>query len=427
MAKFLDQDGTSYLVQSLISKTKTLNGQNIWNLDPNTQLLRPGNLNTSQLAIFPLGSTLPYMESMYEAIESKFVAWANSASMFQIDTPASFSNTNLGSLLWLFTNYLRGDASGKYSPNHVMFAFQLIELGVHLTGNKGEFIYTYLLVDKIFQSDGNIVLSGRISDLATNPSSTSTALTNPTNGRFYVYLAIDSSGDSYTCTGATWQYVKDKEVVDPVVYNLATLINYFNTQTLPTTYLDFSNPRATRTVFNNQNDFDWTTQTISNAKWETLKNCVETGNPLRITGYIQQNIGPRFDPYIGTPVNKTSPAMSSLQYMYLDFVGGMYQKTDDEEIDLSDLHVVIPAGYEVTSSNEFLILYFAYPAQIGVQYAAGSQTSPQLPSSIGDGTSGLGTLFIQRCAVHIPEGSTVSSVFTPKATYVCAWIPPVIN
>lgn len=425
MAKFLDQDGTSYLVQSLISKTKTLNGQNIWNLDPNTQLHRPGNLNTSQLAIFPLtAAILPYQENQYAQIESRFVAWANSESMFQIDTPTTFPNTNLGSLRWLIMNYLDMTSSATYSPNYVMFAFKLNEMGAYLTGSVSSFIFKYLLVDKIFTSGANIVLSGRVSDLAASPNNIDTELSN---GRFYVSLATSGSGDSYTCTGATWQYVKDKEVVDPVVYNLTTLINTFNTSTTSSIYLDFANKMATRTVFNNQNDFDWTTQAISNTKWETLKNCVETGNPLRITGYISQNIGPRIDPYIGTSTATSSDLMSTPQYMYLDFVGGMYQQTDDEEIDLSSTGLMIPPGYEVTSSNEFLILYFAYPSQIGITYMTGSQTRPQLPSNIGDRTSGLGTLFLQRCAVHIPDNSPAGSVFTPKATYVCAWIPPVIG
>ena len=207
MAKFLDQDGTSYLVQSLISKTKTLNGQNIWNLDPNTQLHRPGNLNTSQLAIFPLTTAiLPYRENQYEQIESRFVAWANSESMFQIDTPTIFPNTNLGSLRWLIMNYLAMTSSATYSPNYVMFAFQLIEMGAYLTGSASSFIYKYLLVDKIFTSGANIVLSGRVSDLAASPNDIDTELSN---GRFYVSLATSGSGDSYTCTGATWQYVKD--------------------------------------------------------------------------------------------------------------------------------------------------------------------------------------------------------------------------
>lgn len=425
MAKFLDQDGTSYLVQSLISKTKTLNGQNIWNLDPNTQLHNPGNLNTSQLAIFPLQSAvIPFKESQNAQFEQRIVSWANSASMFQIDTPTGYSNTNLGSLQWLIMNYLACTSVNIYSPNFVMFGFRVMEMGVYLTGSVSSFIYKYLLIDKIFNIGVNIVLSGRISDLAT---STSTTSTETTNGRFYITLTVVGSGSSASCQGAQWRYVQDKEVVDPVVYNLTTLINTFNTSNTSSTYLNFANKMATRTVFNNQNDFDWTTQTISNTKWETLKNCVETGNPLRITGYINQNIGPKFDPWIGTPATQSSALMSSPQYMYLDLVGGMYQQTDDEEIDLSDLGLIIPSGYEVTSTNEFLILYFAYPSQIGLTYTKGSQTRPQLPSSIGDRTSGLGTLFIQRCAVHIPSGSPAAGVFDPKATYVCAWIPPVTN
>lgn len=429
MAKFLDQDGTSYLVQSLISKTKTLNGQNIWNLDPNTQLHMPGNLNTSQLAIFPLPTAIiPYQESQNAQFEQRIVSWANSESMFQIDTPMGYPNTNLGSLQWLIVNYLTNSSANTYSPNMVMFGFRVMEVGTYLTGNISNFINKYLLVDKIFAVGINIVLSGRISDIAT---SSSTSSTETASGRFYITLNISrptgGSGTSSVCTSAEWNFVKDKEVIDPIVYNLTTLINTFNTSATSSTYLNFANKMATRTVFNNQNDFDWTTQAISNTKWETLKNCVETGNPLRITGYIGQNIGPRFDPYIGTPAATSSDLMSTPQYMYLDFVGGMYQQTDDEEIDLSSTGLMIPSGYEATTSNEFLILYFSYPAQIGITYTAGSQTRPHLPSNITGRTSGLGTLFLQRCAVHIPDGSPVASVFPPKATYVCAWIPPVTN
>ena len=110
----MDQDGTSYLVQSIVSKTKTLNGQNIWNLNPDSQL--HGNLNTSQLHISSY-----FKGYTFDQLGTRFESWITEPSEFQFSTGGN--EFNIFALYWL-ANTRANNGSTAYDPNNVIFGIE---------------------------------------------------------------------------------------------------------------------------------------------------------------------------------------------------------------------------------------------------------------------------------------------------------------